>query len=811
MKELLKNTFRSLSRQKGFAALNFVGLSVALTISLLIGLMVFHERSFDDFHPDGERIFRVVTRMDSPNGEIDKFAQGATIMPSVAKAELGENGQFAEVIYSDQALVRLSATQFFTEKDLVFVDTAFFDLFHFETKKGNARTALTQPNVVMLTETTAAKYFLKEDPIGKQIILELEDCLVKEFEVVGIMADAPANSHLPFNMLISAASRTPNPDASWGWFMSGQFLYVKTGAKMDAAQIGERITNLANTRKDKEDPSKYTYTLQPLADIHTNLDYADGNATYTADFEQFYWIGAITLFLLLIAVVNYVNLATAIAQRKAREVGVRKTLGASRAQLALRFWFETFVLVAGAAAFSAIAAHLILPVLNNFLDKHIVSDWLSPQMLGFMAALCLLTTLAAGFYPAFVLAGFSPVEAFRGKLSTKGMGNSLILRRSLVAFQFMVAQVFIVAVIVAAMQMQFIRSKPLGFNKEGVVNLRLPEAKPEQISAFRSEVARISGVQTTTYCIGAPTSRSGFTTRFNRPELYEQQKLEVAMKVADPQYLETYGLELVDGRFLTDADMAQAAESVAKDARKYVCVLNETAVKNLGYTTTALAIGNPVKTGANGIVATIVGVVRDFHTQSLRSPLQSVAILPLHNFKNSLGIRLDPAAANTATLSKIESAWKTIFPADLFTASFLDEFLVSLYQEERRVFSIFKLVALLALLINALGLIGLTVFVVEAKTKEIGIRKVLGASIASITGLLTLDFLKLALIALTLATPLAWWAMQKWLSDFTYRIDIAWWMFAAAGAAAMIIALVTVGGQAMKAALANPAKSLKSE
>jgi ABC-type antimicrobial peptide transport system permease subunit len=812
IQNLLTQTFRSLCHQKGFAALNFLGLAVSLTVSLLTGLMIFHERSFDNFHRDADRLYRLVVRMDSPHDETDHFAVPATIAPSTVRAEMAEVGLWSEVNYYDKLIVRLSPAHFFEEKDVVFADSAFFSLFNFEIKTGSARAALSQPNQVLLTETTAAKYFPHENAVGKRLTIEAEECLVKEFDVVGIVADAPANSHLSFNMLVSAASLKPNPEATWGWFNSSQYLYLKTARNGDVAQIGERISAIANARKDKEDESTYHYSLQRLSDIHTNMTYADGNTTYTADFEQFYWIGAIALFLLLIAAVNYVNLATAIAQRKAREVGVRKAIGASRWQLARRFWFETFLLVSAALLAAVVAAHCLLPVLNQFLEKNIVATWTSGQMLGFLAALCGATTLAAGFYPAFVLAGFSPVEAFRGRVMGRGTGTSLALRRGLVMFQFVVAQVFIVAVIVAASQMQYIRSKPLGFRKEGVLNFRLPDnVTPAQVSAFRSELAQIPGLLTTTRTTGAPTSASGVTTRFNRPEAYEQHKLEVAVKAADPKYLETYGLELLHGRFLNESDIAQAANSLPEDQRKYVCVLNETAVKNLGYATPEAVLGQPVQIGINDIKPIVVGVVQDFHTRSLRSGLQSVAILAMDRFNRNLGIRLEPAAANTATLSKIESVWKAAFPTDLFKAAFLDDFLATLYHDENQVYAIFKLVALLALLINALGLIGLTVFVVEAKTKEIGIRKVLGATVAGITGLLAKDFLKLVVIAIFIASPLAYYFMQKWLTNFAYRIDIQWWMFAVAGVLALLIAFLTVGFQSVRAALANPVKSLRSE
>jgi len=802
---------RSLRHQRGFAALNFIGLSVALTVGLLTGIMVLHERSFDNFHPDSARLFRVVTQMESPNQETNYLPFPATILPSIARTELRELGQWAEVNVHDKETVRLSPTRFFQEKDLAFVDTTFFSLFNFEIKTGNAQAALSRPNQVMLTETTAARYFPNENALGKRFTIEVEDCPIKEFEVVGIVADAPANSHLPFNMLISASSKKVSEDAGWGWFSGGQYLFLKTSDKVSADQVSQRISDLANARKDKDDNSQYKYQLQSVSDIHTNMLYADGNPSYTADFEQFYWLGAIALFLMLIAVINYVNLSTAIALRKAREVGVRKTLGASQGQLAARFWIETGLLVAGAVAFSMVATHFLLPTLNQFLDRHIVANWYSGQTLALLALLCGFTTLAAGFYPAIVMAGFSPTEAFRGKFFGKGAQTSLTMRRCLVAFQFVVAQVLIAAVIVVAAQMHFIRSKPLGFRTEGIVNLRVPQEKQEQIAAFRAEIARVPGVITTTHCIGAPTSSAGFTTVFNLPALYEQQKLEVVMKVADPQYLETYGLKMVAGRFLTEGDMTQSSDKIPEADRKNVCVLNETGVRALGFASPEAALGSKAKFGANGIEPIIVGVVSDFHTRSLRGAVSSVAILPFSQFKSNLGIRLDPAAANTATLGQIEGVWKTFFPDQIFTAAFLDDYLASLYKDEVRIFSIFKLMAILALLINALGLIGLTVFVVEAKTKEIGIRKVLGASVTSIMNLLTTDFLKLAFFALILATPLAWWAMNKWLADFAYRIELQWWMFAAAGVAVVAIAFLTVSFQSVRAALANPVKSLRSE
>ncbi len=810
---MFKTAFRSLRNQKGFAALNFFGLFVALTVALLTGAMLFHERSFDKFHMDSDRIFRIVTDMEDPqSGTSNKFAIPATILPSYIRDQKLDIGPHTVVRFADEILVRLHETRFFMEKNVYYADSAFFSIFDFKTKTGNALFALQKTNQVLLTETTAAKYFPHENAVGKRITIEDSECPNTEFEVAGIIEDAPANSHMRFNMLVSAVSRKESTDAGWGWFDSSLGVYLKLDENRSGDQIAAQLTTIANQNKDKEDISRYDYKLQAMSDIHANLDYGDNGMGYTVDFEQFYWLGAIALFLLLIAAVNYINLSTAIALRKAREVGVRKTMGASRWDLAKRFWLETFVLVAGAVLAAAFAANALLPILNNFLDRQIVAHWLSPQMVGLLAGLCAVTTLAAGFYPAIVLAGFSPTEAFRGKIAGKGSRTSFNLRRGLVTFQFVVAQVFIIAVIVAAWQMDYVRSKPLGFQTAGIVNLNLPqEAKPDKVSTLMSDINRIPGVICMTKGMGAPTSRSGMTTRFDLPEEFEKNKKELVVKIADPKYLETYGIQLKAGRFLNESDMVAAAESVPQEDRKYSVVLNETGVKSLGFATPEAALGKNVKIGINDMTAPIVGVMSDFHTRSLRAKMTNTAIIPFHRNNNSIGIRLDPSAANTATLAKMESVWKSVFPADLFTAAFMDEFLASLYRNESRVYAMFKLVALLALLINALGLIGLTVFMVEAKTKEIGIRKVLGASVASVTGLLLRDFVKLVLIAIVIASPIAYYFMQRWLSNFIYRIDIQWWMFATAGVLALVVAFLTVGFQSVKAALANPVKSLRSE
>lgn len=808
----LLRALRGFRRQKGFTLLNLTGLYVGISISLLIGLLLLHERSFDRFHRDPDHIYRVVCRLSAQTGDED-LPLTPTPLPDALRSEVGGIQDMTTLHWADEMAVHLGGGRVVQEKNVVYADSAFFDIFNFEKGAGDPVALLRQPNKVMLTESTAARYFPGGHATGKSFrIGEGEDA--RMLEVAGLLPDPPANSHLQFSMLVSWPTLDIPNDArtNWGWFNGGRFTYLRVPPEMQTATVGERLTALANERKDERDQSRYTYSLQPLSDIHSNMVYAELNPSYTVDYQQFYWLGAISLFLLMVACINYVNLSTAIAAQKAREVGVRKTLGANRSQLAFNFLGQTFVLTLGATVFAVATAHFLLPALNAFLDRNIVANWLSPQTLALPAALCLLTTLMSGLYPAFILAGFSPAEALRSHFNVRRSRASLTLRRGLVTFQFVVAQVFIAAVIIAASQMQFLREKPLGFRHNGVLDIRLPESHSSKVDALKSEIARLPGVKNTSQSTGAPTSKwAQLGTIFNLREQFDNSKIEVAVKICDPNYLKTYGVELLAGRFIEEGDEKQCLESIPEEKRRYVCVLNEAAVKSLGFATPEAALGHEITIGLNHVSPPIVGVVRDFHVNSLHELVKPVAMMTFHQYKRNLGISLEPAAVNTATLASIEKIWKGYYPDALFESAFLDEHLASLYRAESRAFSLFQLVTLLALLLNALGLIGLTAFVVEQKTKEIGVRKVLGANVASVVALLSKDFLKLALISFVIALPIAWWAMNQWLADFAYRVSIQWWMFALAGVAAVAVAFLTVSFQSVRAALANPIKSLRNE
>jgi ABC-type antimicrobial peptide transport system permease subunit len=683
-------------------------------------------------------------------------------------------------------------------------------VFHFAVKSGNAGAALARPGTVLLAEKTATRLFGAENPVGKNLKL----AGILNLEVAGVIADSPGNSHLPFSMLVSYPSLTSDFVGGlqlddWGINSNG-YAYMRLPSQFSLAQFQERLHALANKYVNNTDQASHTrYLLQPVADIHFNKKYADSNPTSTLSGEYLYWLAAIGFFLLAIACINYINLSTAFGMRRSMEVGVRKSMGAQRGQLAAQFLTETFLLTTAVVVLAGFTLQFWLPMLNNFLGSEVPLHWLNGQNLAFLAGICITTALLSGVYPAVVLAGYSPAKAIKGKVAMASRA-SLQLRRGLVVFQFSIAQIFIAGVLVVAMQMDYVRSRPLGFQKEHVLDIPLPESKPAQLTSLRSKLGEIPGVQSLSFSLGAPTSNNGFGTDFNLSERFSTEKLNVEAKLVDRFYLETYGLKMLSGRYFDENDEKQVQETVPEEARRYNVVLNETAVKKLGFATPEAAIGQKVKLGLNEIEAPVIGVVKDFHISSLHESVEPVLLIQFPYFTFNAGLKL---ATNTSAenLASIQKAWESVYPERLYESTFLDEHLAGLYQADERSYGLIRLFSLLALFINALGLIGLVSFVVEQKRKEIGVRKVLGASAAGITGLLSVEFLKLVLIAIVLASPLAYYFMQQWLGDFAYRISLHWWMFALAGLAAVTVALLTLSFQTVRAAMANPVKALRSE
>ena len=808
LKNYLKTAWRNLKKNKGFFALNFTGLFISVVVFILISLISLHEKSFDKNPGTVAAIYRIVNHSTTSTG---KSFSPITQYPlaSALRTQLQDEKLISQIHYHKEAVTTVNDKKF-KENNIIFADSVFPNLFHLTAQTGNIHKALSQPGFAILTEASAKKYFGKEEAVGKRI--KLENLL--DLEIAAVIADAPSNSHLPYNMLVSYLSLKPQfigglPLDQWG-ISSGGFTYIGLTDKNKIKQVEATLASIAAKNINSDENGLSTeFKLQPISDIHFNQLYAERNPSYTINYQYLYLIAAIGLFLILAACINYTNLSTALAIKKSKEVGVRKTMGANRADIIGQFLAETFLLTALVIIAAAVTASLLLPSVNIFLQKNIPLNFLNAQTVIFLFVFWIIVSVLSGLYPALILSGFNPVHALKNKLSTPKT-STVVLRRGLVVFQFLTAQLLIIGVLVVTKQMHFINSKTLGFEKEKVVDIGLPENKPEQLAALRNQLSSIPGISSFSFSIGAPVSGNNFNTEYNLKEKYAAEKLNVEVKVADRAYQHTYGLQLLAGRWFDETDERKTDKSIPDSLRQYALVLNETAVKSLGFANAQDILGKYVTFHLNDISAPVIGVMRDYHIASLHTPVSPVIMLPFPFFYYNAGIKLS-GGYSSSTIAAIEKAWTSVYPQHLFETDFLDAHVASLYKKEKRTLQLFNLFTLLSIVINVLGLIGLLFFIVEQKTKEIGIRKVLGATVADISFILSKDFLRLIVIAFLIAAPVAWLLMNKWLQDFAYRTQISWWIFAVAVFAAIAITCIAVGFQTIKAAIANPVKSLRTE
>ncbi len=807
-KNYFKTAWRNIKKNKVFFALNFIGLYISVVVCLLIGLIILHETSFDKSTNNNLSIYRIVKSNIISTGKTYGPVTPYPLATALRVAMPGEK-LISQIHFQKDDVISFDNKKF-KEQNIVFADSVFPKLFSLTVQQGSIQRTLAEPGFTILTETTAHKYFGNENAIGKRIkIANLVD-----LQVAAVIADAPANSHLPYNMLISYASLKPEfiggfPLDQWGLNSAG-FTYIALSNQNKIQQVQTALASIANEHlNNKNDGTKTIFNLQPLPDIHYNQLYAGSNPSYTISYSYLYLIGAIGLFLILAACINYTNLSTALAIKKSKEVGVRKTMGATRNHLIKQFLSETFLLTAFVFIAAALSVGLFLPPLNNFLDKNIPVNWLHVNRAFLLIALWISVSLLSGLYPAFVLSNFNPITALKNKTVTP-KASVITLRRGLVIFQFLTAQILTISAIVVAKQMNFIQSQPLGFSKNNVVDISLPENKPEQLKLLNDKLSNIPGVSSVSLSLGAPVTDNNASTSFNRKEKYTSEKIDVEVKAADKNYLKTYGLQLTAGRWFDENDERNVDNSIPDSLKRYAFVLNQTALKALGFSSAQDALGKYVTFGMNDISAPVIGVVKDYNTSSLHNTVKPVLMVEFPFFYYNAGIKLT-GGYSASTLSAIEKAWTSVYPQQLFESSFLDEHIGSLYKNEKRTQQLFNLFTFLSIVINVLGLVGLLSFMIEQKTKEIGIRKVLGASVKDISFILSKDFLRLIVIAFFIAAPVAWLLMNKWLQDFAYRTAISWWVFAVAVLAALVITCIAVGFQTIKAALANPVKSLRSE
>jgi len=801
LRNYIKIAIRNLWKNKGLSFINIFGLATGMACSLLIFLFVKDELSYDRFHNGSDRIYRVVKDFVNSDGT---SLPDATTPPALAPAAQREIPGIEHVTrvfpnWGSNSLVTYQDKHLYTEK-IYRADSSFFDVFNFPFIKGSSKHALQDVNSILITESAAKKYFGTEDPMGK--VLKIDQ--LGDMMVAGILKDIPGNSHFHFDMLVPIKKFGERMNSNWGWY--NFYTYIKLQPNTKIATVEEKIRALYKKNNPEENNKFYT---QPLRNIHldSNLKWElepNGERLYVIAFA------IVGILIVVIAAINYINLVTARSSLRAKEIGIRKVSGAYKSSLVRQFLLESVIMCLLAAALSLVIAVLMTPMLNSITAKHLAIYGQGNWSMLYLVAGAIVIGLIAGLFPALYLSSFKPVIVLKGIKSKES--HIFNLRKALVVVQFSISIALIAGSLIIYQQIRYIRSTNLGLNKDQV--LVIPEyynlRKQDGIS-FQSELKQMAGVKAVSTTDGMVGGQN-WTTRLNVKGSEKGQLVNFLSVGYD--FLNILDIKMKEGRgfsedFPADTITRISTNSLEQDIGSIV--LNEKAVKDLSVPSPV--IGQRIQWSTDGdtlYFVKIIGVTENFHFASFKNEIKPFAFVANPRRAGSLTAKL--TTKNIAgILAQIESRWKQIAPERPMQYYFLDETFARLYKAEGDFQKVFIVLVILSVVIACLGLFGLSAFTAEQRIKEIGIRKVLGASVAGIATMLSKDFLKLVIISIVIATPMAWWAMSTWLHDYAYRIRINAWIFVLAGLLSVFIAIVTVSFQAIKAALANPVKSLKTE
>ena len=800
--------FRQFQKRKTSTLIHLLGLALGLSTCLAIYLIADYELSFDRFHPSGEQIYRVVGRMKfNAQTNEEKIGFVPYALPMSMRAEISGLAHLAAFINFETAVVVQETgkpDKVFDRRnmetdpaEIVLAEPEYFKIFLYEWLAGDPKTALNAPYQVVLTEKKARRYFGDLDPaecLGRTLVYS--DSL--RMSVVGIVRDWAQPTDLTFRDFLSYATisnsflKNRTDLTQWNDVWSASQAFVKLEEDTPIAQVESQFPAFSKSHTSGE--FIFTPTLQPLSDLHFNADYKD-NYSRKVHLPTLYGLMGIAAFILLLAIINFVNLSTAQSFQRIKEMGVRKVLGGSRSTLIAAYLGET-ALMTGAASLLAL---LIVPTALGYFESFLppgLPFQLNGQVLGFLGLTGAATTLLAGLYPAFALSAFSPAQVLKGQAMAR-TGEKGYLRKSLIVFQFVVSVVFILGALLINRQISFMRHKDLGFQSDLVLMLNAPRGPENKLPAIYPQIQQLTGVEKTAMQLFEPMGQN-FGLDLVTYKGKTEQAMEVSYKMGDEQFIPFYKMKILAGR------------NLLKSEEPKEMVITESMVTAMGLQKPEEAIGQQLIWMDTPYP--IVGVVADFHQQSMREKIPPTFITTIPGTGNIIArLNAKSPAETAATIAQIAALWESIYPNHKMEYRFLNDEIAKFYENDLKTSRLVNLATFIAILISCLGLFGLSVFEAVQRTKEIGIRKVLGASVVGITGLLAKDFLKLVLIAVAIATPIAYYFMQQWLSDFAYRVDIQWWMFAGAGVLAMLIAFLTVGAQSVRAALANPVRSLRSE
>ncbi|MCP9765908.1 ABC transporter permease [Lacihabitans soyangensis] len=816
LKNYFKIAWRSIQKSKMMFAINVTGLALGIATCLVISLFVLDEISYDRFNEKANQIVRV--NLSAKMG--DELIDESSVMAPVAQTfknefpevltttRLLKTADIAKVVYNNQT---------FRSGKSAMIDSTFFDVFTIKFVKGNAKNALNRPNTVVLTQKQAKAYFGNEDPINK--ILEIKDQGVYAqsgyvdlsglYTVTGIIEEIPANAHFHFDILTSMAG---NPDGlSPSWLNGNYHTYLLLSKQANLAQLETKMklipekymssqikSGMGMTFKEFLDKgNKVGFKLLSLTDIHLYSDYKF-ELEQSGDIKTVYIFSAIALFMLFIACINFMNLSTASASKRVKEIGMRKVLGSEKSQLIFQFLTEAFLATLVAMLLASLIFFFAIPFFNQISGKaYAIQDLLNAQILAVLVLLTLIISIFAGAYPAFFMSGFKPLQALKNRFST---GNTKGIRSGLVVFQFAISATLIIGTLVVGKQMQFIKNKDIGYDRKHLIVIRQAGLLGKNFEAFRAELkkdSRVKSISTSAFLPAGPSDNfATVVSPLNDP----MQRIRAKNFNIDEEYIPTLSMKMLAGR------------NFSKEAgtEKNNIIINESAIKAFGLKPNPIGqtVMESVGTDKPIEILTIVGLVKDFHARSLHEKIDP--LIMRYNPYYGLIIKVN-SESSADLINSMKSKWTSYGTGEPFSYAFLDELYNETYQKEANMNSILRIFAILTIFVACLGLFGLVTFTTEQRFKEIGIRKVLGSSVPQIVGLLSKDFLKLIVVSFLIAFPLGYYIMQNWLQDFEYRTELNWWIFLVAGIATVVLAFITISYRSIQAALMNPVKSLKSE
>jgi putative ABC transport system permease protein len=813
LRNYFKTSFRNLVRNISYAFINVAGLATGIAVCMMIFIIIQFQTSYDTFHANKARTYRVLTQYHHTDAATTNYAQTVPYaMPVALKTSFPQVKDAAPVYasHNDELLVPGDdgsiVKKFKEARGLFYTTPSFFNIFSYPLLAGSYA-ALKEPNTVLLTKETAEKYFGNwQVAMGKTLKLQsggfMFDHSTDVLKVSGILATIPANTDFQMKLVVSINTSYIGymmaNNASWDETTPDFGCYLMLPQNTNEAGINQQLSAFA--KKVQSPTNKDSYIIQPLADVH--YDTETGNYSNKAISHQLLnvlWL--IAAFILAIACVNFVNLSTAQAVNRSKEVGVRKVLGSNKFQLQLQFIVETFLIVTIAVILAAGITLLALPYINQLLDLSIsISILSSPTIIVFLLAVTGAVTVLAGFYPSIVLSRFSPITALKSKLAA-GTVKGISLRRGLVVFQFIIAQALIIGTLVIVKQMDYFINQPLGFDKNAVVNVpfRIDSVRLSKMEYMKQQLLLINGVQAVSFNSNTPVEDANdMWSTFKYNHAAKEEDFKAITKFADNEYVPAYKLALVAGRNLQPSKMTKEF------------LINESLMKGLGITNPDEVLNKQISIWSDNIKCPVVGVLKDFNDRSLHNKPAPLLITTNNTMYNQATIKLGTTNI-AATMQSIKTLWEQTFPDFVYEYRFLDDKIDSFYKQENQLAQLYKIFAGIAIFLSCLGLYGLASFMAVQRVKEVGIRKVLGATTTNIVYLFTREFILLITIAFIIAAPIAWYYMHQWLQYYVYRINIGWWVFAAGGLAAIVIALATISFQAVKAARANPVKSLRSE